>query len=165
MGGRSLSTKIDAGLWGATVMWSAYLLFIRPCIIFYDEGLTIVNPFTTHTIGWDMVESIEAQYTMGLQLRGRILRAWAAPAPGRYHSRGLHPSEVKGMKIGYDGLIRPGESPRSDSGQASYLAKLRLEAFREGKFQAVRPSEKANYFGIALLITFFVSALAISISF
>jgi hypothetical protein len=154
--------RVDALLWGAFVLTSAYLLFYRPCVIYFDEGITIINPFKSQTLGWDKVESIEAQYTMGLQVKGKIIRAWAAPAPGRYHSRSLHPSEVKGMKIGYDGLIRPGESPRSDSGQASYLAKLRLEAFKTSSIEPAAASEAINYRGITILVTLFVLALGAS---
>jgi len=151
--------RVDALLWGAVVLTGAYLLFYRPCVIYFDEGITIINPFKSQTLGWDIVESIEAQYTMGLQVKGKIIRAWAAPAPGRYHSRSLHPSEVKGMKIGHDGLIRPGESPRSDSGQASYLAKLRLEAFNASSIEPAAASEAINYRGITLLVALFVLAL------
>jgi hypothetical protein len=154
--------RVDALLWGAFVLTGAYLLFYRPCVIYFDEGITIINPFKSQTLGWDIVESVEAQYTMGLQVKGKIIRAWAAPAPGRYHSRSLHPSEVKGMKIGYDGLIRPGESPRSDSGQASYLAKLRLEAFKASSIEPAVASEAINYRGITLLVTLFVLALGAS---
>jgi len=154
--------RVDAFLWGAFVLAGAYLLFYRPCVIYFDEGVTIINPFKSHTLGWDMVESIEAQYTMSLQVNGKIIRAWAAPAPGRYHSRSLHLSEIKGMKIGYDGLIRPGESPRSDSGQASYLAKLRLEAFKSLNIEPATTSETVNHPGITLLVALFVMALGVS---
>jgi hypothetical protein len=163
IGRGNLLQRIDAALWGAFVMWGAYLLFIHPRVIYFDEGITIVNPFRTHTLGWDRVESIEAQYSMGVQTNGKIISAWAAPAPGRYHSRSVHASEVKGMKLGYSGLIRPGESPRSDSGQASYLAKLRLEAFNEGGVDPAQSGETINHSGIFIFATLLVLALVVSV--
>jgi hypothetical protein len=54
---------------------------------------------------------------------------WAAQTPGRYHSRTIHSSEIKGLQL--DGFIRPGESPRTDSGVATYLCRTRLAAFRD----------------------------------
>jgi hypothetical protein len=162
--GKNIWKSIEALVWGAFVMWGAYLLFIHPRVIFFDEGITIVNPFWSHTIGWDRVESVEAKFTMGLQVQGRIISAWAAPAPGRYHSRTLHPSDVKGLKIGYGGLIRPGESPRSDSGQASYLAKLRLRAFQEGDIAPTDSSRSINRVGILVLVGLFACPLVIAIT-
>jgi hypothetical protein len=64
-----------------------------------------------------------------LQLRnGNKIRIWCAQTPGRYHSRTVHSSEIRGLHI--DGYIRPGESPRTDSGVVTYLLRTRLIAFR-----------------------------------
>lgn len=160
----TLWRNVDAVLWGAFVLMSAYLLFIYPRVIYFDEGITIVNPIRSHTVGWDLVESIEAQYAMGILVNGHIISAWAAPAPGRYHSRSVHASEVKGMKIGYGGLIRPGESPRSDSGQASYIAKLRWEAFKESKATPAVRNETINYAGIFIVTGLLLLALILTLA-
>lgn len=115
--------------WGCAASCLAYLIFIRPKITLFDEGITITNPFVEITVGWQRVEEIEARYCMSIVVGERHIYAWAAPAPGWYHARTVHSSEVKGLKLDANNLIRPGESPRTHSGVAMHLAKLRLENF------------------------------------
>ena len=116
--------------WGSAASCLAYLLFIRPKVTFFDEGVAITNPFVEVTVGWQMVEEIESRYCMSILVGEKHIYAWAAPAPGRYHARNIHGSELKGMKIGSDQMIQPGQSPRTHSGVASHLAQLRLDRFR-----------------------------------
>lgn len=118
-----------------TLTWSLllallnYIVLHRPCIEIFDEGVHITNPLTTVSLGWQDVDVIEAKYTAFLQLRnGNKIRIWCAQTPGRYHSRTVHSSEIRGLHI--DGYIRPGESPRTDSGVVTYLLRTRLIAFR-----------------------------------
>jgi hypothetical protein len=127
---RNIYNSLIAITWGSLFCALAYLFFIHPRIKLFDEGIEITNPFLKYTIGWTHVSEIEARYCMSVLVNGKNIYAWAAPAPGRYHSRNLHASEIKGLKVGLSTLIRPGESPRSHSGVASHLAKLRLEKFR-----------------------------------
>ena len=115
--------------WGSAISWLAYLLFIRPKVTLFDEGITITNPFVEITVGWQAVEDIESRYCMSIVVGERHIYAWAAPAPGRYHARTVHGSEIKGLNIGDNNSIRPGESPRTHSGVATHLAKLRWENF------------------------------------
>ncbi len=117
--------------WGLVLSTFFYLIFIHPKVIFFDEGLTIVNPLHTITLGWHEVGEIDARYTMYVIHRptGVKIHAFAAQAPGRYHSRTVHPNEVKGMRVGDSGMIRAGESPRSNSGAATAIARARLEQF------------------------------------
>ena len=106
-----------------------YIVLHRPSVEIFDEGVRIHNPVSTTIVGWQDVDVIEAKYTAFLQLRdGRKESIWCAQAPGRYHSRTIHSSEVKGLQL--DGFIRPGESPRTDSGVATYLCRTRLANFR-----------------------------------
>jgi hypothetical protein len=110
-----------------TAIW---LLFVRPKIVFFDEGLKIVNPLTEVTIPWDGVDEIETQLAFSVRVGGKKFTAWAAPAPGRLHSRTLHSSEFKGLGLAGKGSTRLSDSPRSDSGVAAYLARQRLEESR-----------------------------------
>jgi hypothetical protein len=115
--------------WCSLFAQGIYITLHRPSIEIFDEGVRINNPLSTEIVGWQDVDVVEAKYTAFLQLRdGRKVSIWCAQAPGRYHSRSVHSSEVKGLQL--DGFIRPGESPRTDSGVATYLCRMRLAAFR-----------------------------------
>jgi hypothetical protein len=136
--GFNLQTVLASG-WRAsitTITWSAliaagiYLLLHKPSVEIFDEGVRIHNPFTTVTVGWQDVDVVEAKYSAFLQLNsGEKITIWSAQAPGRYHSRTVHSSEVKGLNL--TSIIRPGESPRTDSGVVTYLCRTRLKSFRD----------------------------------
>ena len=126
---------IVASIWGALVCLICYQIFIHPKVVFFDEGVEIVNPFTHYLIGWQDVEQIDTRYTMSIKTSGEIvgikkIYAFAAPAPGRYHSRSIHQSELRGLNIQGAGSIQAGQSPRSHSGVASAIANQKINAFR-----------------------------------
>ena len=126
---------IIASIWGALVCLIGYQIFIHPKVVFFDEGVEIVNPFTHHLIGWQDVEQIDTRYTMSIKTHGegvgtKQIYAFAAPAPGRYHSRTIHQSELRGLNIQSAGSIQSGQSPRSHSGVASAIANQKLVNFR-----------------------------------
>lgn len=147
----------------ATLAWSTCfascmcLIMFKPKIIIFDEGIEIVNPTSIHLISWDKVREIEARYTMSIiTVDGEQIFAWAAPAPGRYHSRKIHESDLRGLNLGVGGSIRAGESPRADSGVARYLAVTRLQNHRNASRTAQNSTstsfiEKRGDFGVALL--------------
>ena len=123
--------SVRAIAWAGAASCLAYLIFVRPKVTIFDEGITITNPFVEFTVGWARVEEVDARYSMSILIGEREIYAWAAPAPGRYHARSVHSSEVRGLNLGANNLIRPGESPRTHSGVATQLARLRLEKFRQ----------------------------------
>jgi hypothetical protein len=101
---------------------------------------------------------------MYIQVAGKKIYAWAAQAPGRYHSRTVHASEVRGLKIPDLYNMRPGESPRTHSGQALALARIRFEAFHaSGTRGACSYRTEFNRNGLATLIALSVIACALSI--
>ena len=125
---------IIASIWGALVCSICYQIFFHPKVVFFDEGVEIVNPFTHHLIGWQDVEQIDTRYTMSIKTNGgsvgtKQIYAFAAPAPGRYHSRSIHQSELRGLNIQGAGSIQASQSPRSHSGVASAIANQRLIEF------------------------------------
>lgn len=152
--------------WGLVLSTIFYLIFIHPKVIFFDEGLTIVNPLTTITLGWHDVVEIDARFTMYVVHRksGVKIHAFAAQAPGRYHSRTVHPNEVKGMRVGDSGMIRAGESPRTSSGAATAIARARLEQFERFHSQgSVEFSSKFNKSAAIIGTAFFAIALVIQV--
>lgn len=144
---------VVAASWGTFAAVLSYLILHRPKVELFDEGIRITNPFDQITVGWQRVESIDAKYTMSIQVGNKTIYAWAAPAPGRYHGRTIHSSEIRGMDIGIDGLIRPGDSPRTHSGAAAYLAIMRLKSFQSsGSINGCDSSVAVNKNGMTILI-------------
>lgn len=105
---------------------AAYLGFIKPYVTIFDEGIKIVNPTKEITASWDRIDEIETKYSMSITVDGAVFYAWAAPSPGRRHSRGLHQSDL--LASGGP-LRRLGDSPRSDSGVCAHIARLRRKEF------------------------------------
>jgi hypothetical protein len=160
-----LHGTLTAIAWGTAACCLAYLIFIRPKVTLFDEGLTITNPFIEITLGWQAVEEIEARYCMSVSVGERQIYAWAAPAPGRYHARTVHESEIKGLKVGASNVIRPGESPRTHSGIATHLAKLRLEKFRDSPgVQRCKSEVGYNTAGVVVLVTSLCIGLLLNFS-
>jgi hypothetical protein len=123
---RGIATTIS---WALLISYLFHLGFIRPKVTFFDEGITITNPLREITFGWDRVQEISAQYSMYIQVDGEKIYAWAAQAPGRYHTRNIHSSELRGMNLPDPLNIRAGESPRTHSGVAVAIARIRRDNF------------------------------------
>ena len=159
-----LHASLVAATWGSFSATLVYIILHRPKVELFDEGIRITNPFDQITVGWQRVESVDAKYTMSIQVGDKTIYAWAAPAPGRYHSRTIHPSEIRGMDIGIDGLIRPGDSPRTHSGAAAYLAILRLKSFRDaGSTDGCESSLVSNKRDMGILIASFIVGIILNI--
>lgn len=150
--------------WGLWLCALLYLIFIHPKIIFSDEGVVIINPMKKITIGWQEISEIDARFTMYVDHlpTGVRYHAFAAQAPGRYHSRNIHPNEVKGLRIGDSGMIRAGESPRSNSGAATAIARSRHENFRKsGHLTGLNFAIAINKSGLLIITALLTLALVI----
>jgi len=112
---------LTIGICGAGAFGS-YLLFLKPYVLLFDEGIKIVNPTKEITATWDLVEEIETKYTMSIQIRDKTYYAWAAPAPSGRHSRRMHTTD---LLPGADAPRRVGDSLKSDSGVCAYMANIR----------------------------------------
>jgi len=139
----------------------AWMLFVHPCIHIYDEGITIVNPLITATIGWDAIDEIETRFALTIYSDKARVVAWAAPAPGRYHARTMHKSEFKGVDYDKDFGVRPGDSTRSHSGVAAHLARTRLAHYRKHGGPSVK---RSGTFNTALAAVVGVSLLLVAVS-
>ncbi len=143
---------MSALCWGISLAVLVYVVMHRPKLELFDEGIRITNPIRDITVGWDLVESIDAKYTMSITVGGKTIYAWAAPAPGRHHSRKIHPSDIKGTGIGAGGYMRPGDNPRTHSGAAAYLATIRLNSFRASGQSPVRAFEVRTHYNLLIAI-------------
>jgi hypothetical protein len=113
------------GICGAGAIGS-YLIFIKPYVLLFNEGIKIVNPTKEITATWDLVEEIETRYSMSIQVRDKSYSAWAAPAPSGRHSRRMHKTD---LLPGADTPRRVGDSLKSDSGICAYMANIRRKDF------------------------------------
>jgi hypothetical protein len=116
------------GICGAGAIGS-YLVFIKPYVLLFNEGIKIVNPTKEITATWDLVEEIETRYSMSVTIRDKTYFAWAAPAPGSRHSRRMHKTDPL---PGSDAPRRVGDSLKSDSGVCAYMANIRRKDFVAG---------------------------------
>jgi hypothetical protein len=116
---------LTLGICGAGAFGS-YLLFLKPYVLLFDEGIKIVNPTKEITATWDLVEEIETKYSMSVEINGKAYFAWAAPAPSGRHSRRMNNTD---LLPGANDLRRVGDSLKSDSGVCSYMAKIRKKNF------------------------------------
>ena len=138
------------GICGAGALGS-YLIFLKPYVLIFDEGLKIVNPTKEITATWDLVEEIETKYSMSILVQDVTYYAWAAPAPSGRHSRRMHHTD---LLPGANNPRRVGDSLKSDSGVCAYMANLRRKDFRAGDssgFEII-----SNHIGLYL-----VAALAV----
>jgi hypothetical protein len=119
-----------ATLWSLFFVLAAHLIFVRPKLVVSDEGVTVINPLRTYEISWGAVNDIDTRFALTFVTEKRRISAWVATAPGRYHGRTIHPSELKGLGLGQREHIQPGDSPRTRSGQAAAVCRARLEQFR-----------------------------------
>ena len=146
---------LTIGICGAGAFGS-YLLFLKPYVLLFDEGIKIINPTKEITATWDLVEEIETKYSMSIQIRGESFYAWAAPAPSGRHSRRMHKSD---LLPGADSPRRVGDSLKSDSGICSYMAKLRRKNFvssQASKFEII--TDNTSLYIFAALILFGAAA-------
>ena len=127
-GARNLVTTF---FWVAAAVTFLYMTFIKPKIVISAEGMLVINPVLRAQVGWADVIDLGAKWNLYIRTEERTLNVWAAPAPGRRHSRKLHASEVRGMKSASFELIAPAVSPRSESGVALHLAELEWAAFQK----------------------------------
>jgi hypothetical protein len=160
-------SAILTGALGATIAWSCvanilvYLIFIRPKVIYSDQGICIVNPIEEITIGWGDITLVDAKWCMSITSKHGRFNAWAAPAPSRHHSKKIHSSELRGMDIHGHNSISPARSPKSESGIAVHMAQVRLANFRGESSEFIRSK---SWGGIFLLAVSVVAAIVLTIS-
>ena len=159
----TINSFITTLSWSLLISYLFHLAFIRPKVTIFDEGIKITNPFREITIGWDQVQEISVKFSMYVTVGGAKVYAWAAQAPGRYHSRNVHASEVRGLQIPDTSNMRAGESPRSHSGVAVALALIRLDAFANNQRVGATYRSDFNRLGFTILVALFAVALVLTI--
>ena len=149
--------------WSLLICYLFHLGFIRAKVTIFDEGITITNPLRETTVGWDQVQDISVKFSMYISVGGEKIYAWAAQAPGRYHSRTVHATEVRGLQIPDTNSMRAGESPRSHSGVAVALARIRHDAFAKSETVSATYRADFNVTGLVILVALFAAAILLTI--
>lgn len=112
----------------------AWALFWNPRVTVDDGGIVLVNILRTVRVPWPAVTGVSTRWALAIDTPWGRFTAWAAPAPGRYSARGLTPQDVRHLPATAlaDGDpaagLRPGELPRSPSGEAAMAVRQRLSA-------------------------------------
>lgn len=154
--------------WAIFLVSITWLGLLRPKLVVGDEGLRVTNPLSTTTIGWHEVDSFDTQYTLSVLLtNGTKVVCWAAPAPGRHHARNVRRDEFRGVGIEHgnvvDGVIKAGESPRSISGQAIAVCRLRRQHFvRTGQTNGATYAHRLELLTAAVCAASLLAALLLS---
>lgn len=159
----TLDSFIATLSWSLLICYLFHLTFVRPKVTIFDEGITITNPLREITIGWDQVSEISAKFSMYISVGSEKIYAWAAQVPGRYHSRTVHSTEIKGLYIPDANNMRTGESPRSHSGVAVALARIRHEAFDKTQTNGAAYRSDFNRNGLITLVVLFALAALLTI--
>jgi hypothetical protein len=100
-----------------------YLVMIRPKLKILTSHIEVINPLSTHKIPWKSISAIETKYCLTLTLQDQTIKAWAAVAPSRYHFKRVHPTDFRGVNLENTALLRPSDSPLTDSGAAAYISR------------------------------------------
>ncbi|MEI6295429.1 MAG: hypothetical protein WCO95_05165 [Actinomycetes bacterium] len=124
------TSEVTSIFTGIFILACIYLVLVRPKVTFSDEGVIICNPIEDFTIGWADVIQLDAKWAMVIETKDFTVSAWAATAPGRHRNKTVHVNEITGLDIDLDGSIRPADSPNSDSGAATYRARIRIKKFQ-----------------------------------
>lgn len=149
---------LTIGICGAGA-FGAYLLFLKPYVLLFNEGIKIINPTKEITATWDLVEEIETKYSMSIQIRGKNYFAWAAPAPSGRHSRRMHSTD---LLPGADAPRRVGDSLKSDSGVCAYMARIRRKEFvPQGASEFKVITDNSGLYILAALLLIAVAAVLI----
>ncbi|WP_150308290.1 PH domain-containing protein [Planctomonas psychrotolerans] len=112
--------------------YAAWLTLWQPHVRIAHDGVTLRNVFTSVRVPWAAIQRIDTQWALTLFTADGKHVAWAAPAPGRHAASRFGPNDVRNLPASaYEGsTVRPGDLPRSDSGDAATIIRTRWEALQ-----------------------------------
>lgn len=117
--------------WLLLVGGGAWSLYWNPRVVVSPGGVRVVNVFRTFDVTWPTIDSIDTRWALELCTSSGNIRAWAAPAPGPSFMRRLTKSDSRVPGRRRDEMVRPGDSPLSDSGAAALIVRQRWERLRD----------------------------------
>lgn len=126
----SWSSVLHAWPWLLLVGGGAWSLYWQPRVIVTPGGVRIVNVFRTFDVAWPAITNIDTRWALELSTEESTVRAWAAPAPGPSFMRRMTRDEQRVPGRLRNDLVRPGDSPMSDSGAAALIVRQRWDRLR-----------------------------------
>ena len=161
---RSAEEVLASLAWGTFACSAAWLIFLRPKLEIFDEGVIVTNPISKISIGWQAVDYIDTRYALTFVVSGKKISVWAATGPGRYHSRNVHKTDVVHYKLEVGGMVRPSDSPRAASGEAAILCRARLDDFIANESsKGLQGAFKFNTVGVTVLLLSLVAGLVLNV--
>lgn len=141
---------------------AAYAAFWKPRLDVDENGVTVVNPFSTHRIEWGAIERIDTKWGLTFFVGGRGISVWAAPAPGRHAAAtatrdlGSHLPESTYLA----GTVRPGDLVSTESGGAAAVVRRHWER-RETESGQIGSTRST---GLIVLFSVFAVAATLALS-
>jgi hypothetical protein len=110
----------------ALVSFLTWMALWRVAVRVDDEGVTLVNVFSTVTVPWEGLINVETRFALTLHTAHGKFTATAAPAPSKL-STAIGPRDAAGLSpaLTAGGRVRPSDLPSTDSGAAAYLVRER----------------------------------------
>jgi len=136
--------------------FAVYACIQRPSILFTDLGIGIKNPFSTIVLDWNDVKDLETKFVLTIDSKYGPIRCWAAVGPSRSQHRRIHPGDLRGPQRG-SLEIKAADSPKSDSGAAAHIARIRIDERRKFSGESIEHRWESHN---STLIAFSVSAFA-----
>lgn len=170
------NTALDLAV-AATAAVAGWLTWVRPKLELSDEGVRVVNPLRTVTIGWQDVQNVSTRFSLNILHNNGRVGVWVAAANGRRRmsrisgaatrngiSSDLTSQDLRGVATAtFDGdSIIASDSPISDSGLAAHLVRTRIGDFRTAG-ATVNYSNKFNWLGASLLVAAVASCVLFAV--
>jgi hypothetical protein len=131
---------LDLARWAWPVVllgWGAWLLYLRPYVRVSEGFVEISNLVRTYRVPWGDIDSVDSRFALTIRTRGgRVIRAWAAPAPGARQALSTQRADVTHTP-GDDDTRRPSDAEGTASGDAAGLVRRELERHRREGTAAV----------------------------
>lgn len=101
-------------------------VFYRPHVAVGADGVTVVNPLRTVAVPWAALVEVRTQYALTLVTPHAVVRAWAAPGPGRHQVLAADREELTTLpRTTFDarGAVSIGDLAGSPSGRAAAVVR------------------------------------------
>ena len=134
MSGDAAATADVAGV-AVLVAYVCWLLFWQPSVRVGDDGVRLENVTRTIDIPWSAIQRIDTRFALEITTERGAYSAWAAPAPGRSTAARVHADDVRNLPEStyVARTVRPGDVPRTPSGDAAAIIRMRWEALRDSR--------------------------------
>ena len=136
---------VDGGLlelvrwaWPVVLLgWGAWLVYLRPFVRVSEGFVEVSNIVRTYRVPWGDIAEVDSRYALTLRTNGgRVIRAWAAPAPGARQALSTQRVDVAHTP-GEGETRRPSDAEGTASGDAAGLVRRELDRHRREALTSV----------------------------